>query len=156
MTEADWNICTDPQRMLEFLLGVGKASDRKLRLFACACARRVWDAVEEQCHPAIEAAERFVDEGETADELRGYYDLASGEASDSLSNMAAANCCESDAEVAASRMWYADNAAHEIAGRAALASAMEDDASADILHPQVQVGQCHLLRDIFGPLPFRP
>ena len=39
MTEAEWLGCTDPTPMLDFLLS--RATDRKLRLFACACCRLV-------------------------------------------------------------------------------------------------------------------
>jgi hypothetical protein len=40
VTEAEWDTCTDPQPMLEFLHG--RASERKLRLFGVACFLRVW------------------------------------------------------------------------------------------------------------------
>ncbi len=38
MTEAEWLAATDPQPMLEFLWG--RASERKLRLYRCACCRQ--------------------------------------------------------------------------------------------------------------------
>src|SRR5262245_4243425 len=41
MTEQEWLQATDPQRMLSFLHG--RASERKLRLFAVACCRWGWD-----------------------------------------------------------------------------------------------------------------
>jgi hypothetical protein len=69
VTEAEWLACTDPQKMLEFLRG--KASDRKLRLFACACVRRVWHRLGEVAAPTeIEASERFADGQSSRNELR--------------------------------------------------------------------------------------
>src|SRR5262249_47648653 len=62
MTEAEWLDCTDPQNMLEFLRG--KVSERKLRLFACACGRQgpVWRLLTgKENRRTVEASERFAD-----------------------------------------------------------------------------------------------
>ena len=40
MTEVEWLACTEPKPMLDFLRG--RASERKLRLFACGCVRQLW------------------------------------------------------------------------------------------------------------------
>ncbi len=59
MTEAEWLICTDPTPMLEFLRG--KASERKLRLFFCACCRGKRYTVCPQGMAAVAVAEAFGD-----------------------------------------------------------------------------------------------
>jgi hypothetical protein len=59
MTEAEWLVCTDPQKMLEFLRG--KASDRKLRLFACAFGRAVRDSEHLLGPSTVAVAERYAD-----------------------------------------------------------------------------------------------
>jgi hypothetical protein len=59
-TEADWELCDDPQRLLRF---VGDRADaRKLRLFACACVRELGGRVgDPRAAAALEVAERFDD-----------------------------------------------------------------------------------------------
>ncbi|OAI45594.1 hypothetical protein AYO44_12690 [Planctomycetaceae bacterium SCGC AG-212-F19] len=61
MTEAEWLNGTDPVVMLDFVRG--KATDRQLRLFACACVRRIWNLlVDERSREAIEVTEQFADD----------------------------------------------------------------------------------------------
>ncbi len=64
MTEADWLAFTSPYAMVEAVRGT--AGDRKLRLYACACARTAYAAVSERRRRAIEAAEEAA-EGEAAE-----------------------------------------------------------------------------------------
>lgn len=70
MIEAEWLEGADPQKMVHFLNG--RVSDRKLRLFACAWCRCVWDLLtdEKPFRDAVEVAERF------ADDLASKKDLA--------------------------------------------------------------------------------
>src|SRR5262249_21283317 len=56
MTEAEWLACANPQAMLKHLRR--RASRRKLRLFAVACCRWVWNGLSIVDRRAIEAVER--------------------------------------------------------------------------------------------------
>jgi hypothetical protein len=60
MTDSEWQACDDSHDMLQFLRG--RASERKLRLFAVACCRRVWDDIPPGvARRAVEEAERAAD-----------------------------------------------------------------------------------------------
>ncbi len=60
MTEAEWLACTESQKMLASLRA--QVGDRKLRLFACACVRRLWPLLsEEPSRRAVAAAELYAD-----------------------------------------------------------------------------------------------
>jgi hypothetical protein len=82
VTEHDWLISTGPQVMLAFVQDSGRASERKLRLFAIACVRRVWnllrEASEEQVRDAVEAAEQLADGAITPEEFAAMTRLLGG------------------------------------------------------------------------------
>jgi hypothetical protein len=60
MTEEEWTTCADAANILNFAASQG--SERKLRLLAAACCRRVWHVLkDERSRAAVEAAERFAD-----------------------------------------------------------------------------------------------
>jgi hypothetical protein len=80
MTEREWLEGTDPQALLAWL--GGRAGERTLRLFACACVRRHWHRLpDDRSRHAVELAERYADGQATLDELNAAWSAA-GEAFD--------------------------------------------------------------------------
>jgi hypothetical protein len=78
MTEAEWGACDDPIVLLHALRGL--ATERKLRLWACACCRRPWGRPRRAWgHRRLSAARRVVEATE-----RHADGLLCGEALDAL------------------------------------------------------------------------
>jgi hypothetical protein len=102
MTEAQWLACADVYPMVDHL---GKAaSDRKLRLFAIACCRRVWHLLGDQRSREIVAvAERYADGDANDEEL-----AAAGEAASNVDN-GTLDAEYYAAEAASSLCWRVDD-----------------------------------------------
>jgi hypothetical protein len=148
MTEAEWLTGCDPQALLRDLMADRR--DRKLRLFACACVRRVWPWVRDRrVRLALEVAERFADGGARWEELA----VARHAAREATGRFGGARHPAEFAafEAAGFSAWFA---AHH-AAREALHAAQQT--AWDVLGSTVaaEEEQCRILRDLFGN-PFRP
>jgi hypothetical protein len=131
MNEAEWLACDDPLPMMEFLSG--KASERKLRLFACACCRRIWHLLKDpRSRRAAEVSEQYADGIASEAELREAGIAADAAADDTHGEGAEA----------------ADAAADVVNDfrSAAIAATVADYSCRDI----EKAAQCALLRDLFG------
>jgi hypothetical protein len=152
MTEAEWLGCDDPLEMLDCLHGRGPVSDRKERLFACVCCRRIWHLLKDRrSREAVEAAESYVDgclDGIALDRSAAEADGAVGGIS--LESEAAEYAATAAARAAS---WeHMGGTAEPAAVAVALAQSPENWLPAKW---DEQVAQCDLLHDIFGN-PFRP
>jgi hypothetical protein len=153
MTEAQWLACTDPEPMLDVLRC--QASDRKLRLFACACCRLVWHLLsDEQSRNAVGVAERFADGNATDVEL-----VESHHAAKRFRGPWFRDSEEMAADAAANAAQVVSNTVTSVASDVVCAAmnwcdhsgkAEGDYDEAVIVHKQVL-----LIGDIFGN-PFRP
>jgi hypothetical protein len=137
--------------MLEFLRE--KASERKLRLFACACCRRIWRFFpgESRARNAVSVSERFADGLATKTELR----IARKQAWGSEWGTALGNAYEAAVETARK---VADEVCSLVGdgGRDPFLGGCSTDIAAAIrLSSEQSAEQSVLFRDIFGN-PFRP
>ncbi|HEY7330948.1 MAG TPA: hypothetical protein VH592_25145 [Gemmataceae bacterium] len=69
MTEGEWLECDRPHLLFNYLFQQA-SSDRKMRLFACACCRRIWHLLtDKRSRHAVEVTELNVDGAATSEEL---------------------------------------------------------------------------------------
>jgi len=152
--EQEWLECEDPETMLEFLRGW--ASERKLRLFACACVRRVWHLLRDRrSRWAVEMAEQYADGLATEKELTSAY--AVGAAVLSRAGLERPSRRRTFAAEAAA--WAANCAVslEEAAQRAAecCAEIVSDEEWEDECDTQCRLLRC-IVGNPFRPLPARP
>jgi len=151
MNQAEWLMCDDPEAMFRHLHT--RASDRKLRLFMCACCRRAWalanDARLEEILPVIESfADRAVKDRE-----RGRAHRIGGEVLQTASN--SASCL-------GAQLWNAarknlDRSDYDFGKSAAAAFGWAAGNGRVFFDAKEAESACQasLVRDIFGN-PFRP
>src|SRR5262249_53004441 len=148
VSEADWLACADPDALFAFLKG--RASDRQLQLFACACCRSIWPHItHEASRAAVEVAERFADR-----QVRDRERTAARRAPGVWAEASLACARKGQFPSAARRSaWYARITAGNACWRAA-----EPEHGTEAHHRGIAAEgaiQCALLRDIVGS-PFRP
>jgi hypothetical protein len=139
--------------MLGFLRGSGRVSERKLRLFAVACCRQLDHLlVDHGSREAVEVAERYADGAATDDEL----DVAQGWAEEVWKQERYGWEDLTDAEMGAAVAAYWSAEADALAAARGASKSAEGVRSPKATSAADRVGQCRLLRCLFGPLPSRP
>jgi hypothetical protein len=160
MTEAEWMSASEPSAMLEAIRGKASGrklrlrnTERRLRLFAVACCRRIWHLVtDERCRVAVELAERSADESVdpvalnlASAEAEEAYEESLGEWTEGVFPVEKSLPCEAASYASNSPVVRVEDAVTVATAASACFKQQADEESA----------QSALLRDIFGN-PFRP
>ena len=149
MTEQEWLTSKDPTAMLKHLeYHHGDNYDRKLRLFACACCRRIWDEIpSSRSRNAVEVAERYADGFATEEELGSAWYTARDAAEDAW--------CAAWENAANAALASAGGASVFASARSASLDSCDVYDDSDDAWESGRKTQAHILRDIVGN-PFQP
>jgi hypothetical protein len=166
MSETEWLASTDPGPMLNIAQRANRR--RTVRLFACACCRRLWELLPNESRVSVEVAERFACGLTPRSELDAALARANA-AVLALPNIwsfevvrlrnatsAAAECSSHLAETAAGALAIASNAAHAAALDTAVSAPKIDFSRVrDVVFRAERAAQAALVRELFGN-PHRP
>jgi hypothetical protein len=150
MTEAEWATSNDPYRMLRACRRIIREHPRKGRLFAVACCERIRPLLADpRSVAAVEVSARYADALASVGQLQAAErDAAAAHADAFLVKGKVGACGAWAAQFAASLdAWFAASRASNFAYVAA-GDGLETGSE--------HTTQAHLLRCVFGPLPFRP
>lgn len=183
MSEEEWLKCRDPSLMLAFASEMpprsplpdwwfGRNCGRKLRLFAAACVRQIWHLLtDEQCRRAVEVGEQLADglvrEGAAFRALEAIYPVwdaaeeARAAAWEAYYATGGVDQTAFHAALTLENAWQASQAATAPIARSCFESARwvidrTSECVDEIDLEALKSEQTDLLRDIIGPLPFRP
>jgi hypothetical protein len=151
--ETTWLASVDPQAMLMSLRG--QRSDRKLRLFACACCRRIWTQLPREANRALVAAIEDRPDGTfddpplhaaLIDSSRHEYECAQDPGYWAVKNLGRSFYKASPLGAA---LLVTLQVRQKVGPEHNLAAILRGPGGAEAR------AHCDLLRDVFGPLPFR-
>jgi hypothetical protein len=156
MTEAEWLASDDPGMMAFFLEENKNLSERKLRLFGCACVRGVWrDLPEDALREAVETCERIADGQATAEELEAAR-AAADATYQGIGDIIADHSAIAVTALCGRKPWFPMGEGSAAGISAVAAEARFDHATPfHVARAQARRTHCELLRDIIGN-PFRP
>ena len=151
MTEAEWNACDELKQMLPLLWR--RVSERKIRLFSVACCRRIWHLYRKPAvREAILVGERYADGQAGLEERRAALRTVHKERA-----MTPTGTPWGSALHAAGFTVAELNPEYGLSGvsEAIAALTQRADAERETLRRHEERAYCALVRDFFGPLPFR-
>lgn len=174
MTAADWLGCDNPGPMLTYLPGSARMQERKARLFACACCRRVMHLLAGAHERVVGMVEEYVESwgrGGLHAARRAHREAGSLVDAPQAGSDRVAYCRTRARSWASSSVWEAARQNPATAAEAYRAAAQgvgfwrkaEEEASGVVLDPLLHAepaeeelrAQAATLRDIVGD-PFRP
>jgi hypothetical protein len=158
MTEAEWLAATTPFKGLEFLAEI--ASDHKFRLFCAAVCREIWDLIKlPEARNLLLVIEDFADGKVPLEDMDAALDRLIAVENSDWYDEAAATVYES------AQMWEwncrdvclssAEAAVNAVRGVGIILSRPASAQDVEMARVAEYRKQAAVLRDIFGPLPFR-